>query len=332
MILNTIRRRFLVTGGAGFLGTHVCELLLQRGDAVICVDNMRSGHLRNLETLRGNPSFRYIDADISEAIPLPTFREIDGIFNLACPASPPDYQRDPIQTFRTSVFGAINVLELARKLDVPILQASTSEVYGDPNQHPQTESYWGNVNPVGVRSCYDEGKRAAETLFFDYARSHGVQIRVARIFNTYGPRMRPDDGRVVSNFVVQALLGRDITLYGGGRQTRSFCYRDDLVGGLLRLIDCPEASDAPVNLGNPDEFTIAQLAELVLELTGSRSRCVELPMPSDDPRQRKPDIARAQALLGWRPIVSLRDGLIPTIEFFDRLLAELPDQAQLGAA
>lgn len=313
-------RRFIVTGGAGFLGSHLCDRLLARGDRVLCVDNMRSGDPRNIAGLLRHPRFEFLDADVVVPLPRLACRDADGIFNLACPASPPDYQRDPVQTFRTSVLGAMNLLELARALRIPILQASTSEIYGDPEQHPQREEYRGNVNPIGLRACYDEGKRAAETLFFDYARSYGVEIRVARIFNTYGPRMRADDGRVVSNFIVQALRGEDITLYGGGRQTRSFCYRDDLVEGLIRLMDCPEAAAAPVNLGNPEEFTIAELAAIVLELTGSPSRCVDLPLPSDDPRQRCPDISRAEALLGWRPTVSLREGLVPTIEFFAALL------------
>ena len=323
--------RTCVTGGAGFLGSHLCERLLDGGQSVVCVDNLRSGAARNIAHLHARSGFEFVNWDVEEPLPAAVREGLSGIFNLACPASPPDYQRDPVQTFRTSVLGAMNLLEVARERGIPILQASTSEVYGDPHQHPQAEGYWGNVNPIGVRSSYDEGKRAAETLFFDYARFHGVDIRVARIFNTYGPRMRPEDGRVVSNFIVQALRGENVTLYGGGVQTRSFCYRDDLVDGLLRLMDCRAAADGPVNLGNPDEFTVAELAEIVLEMTGSPSRRIDLPMPSDDPRQRKPDIARATALLGWSPAVKLRDGLVKTIDYFDALLSGR-DVEQRGAA
>jgi UDP-glucuronate decarboxylase len=324
-LINTIEvlqeKKICVTGGAGFLGSHLCERLVDRGASVLCVDNMRSGGIHNVAHLQERPNFSFLNWDVENPLPAPVRRELGAIFNMACPASPPDYQRDPVQTFRINVLGAMNLLDVAREQSIPILQASTSEVYGDPYQHPQQESYWGHVNPIGIRSCYDEGKRAAETLFFDYARSYGVDIRVARIFNTYGPRMRPEDGRVVSNFVVQALQGEDITIYGGGVQTRSFCYRDDLVEGLLRLMDCPAAAAAPVNIGNPGEFTIAELADIVLEMTGSRSRRVDLPMPSDDPRQRKPDITRAGELLGWAPTVSLRAGLEKTIDYFDALLA-----------
>jgi UDP-glucuronate decarboxylase len=314
--------RVLVTGGAGFLGSLLCRRLLDRGESVLCLDNLRSGSLNNLNALLADPAFEFLRADVSEPISRHAVGRLTAIYNLACPASPPDYQRDPVQTFRTSVLGAMNLLELAREFDIPILQASTSEIYGDPEIHPQRETYWGNVNPIGVRSCYDEGKRAAETLFFDYSRCRGVEIRVARIFNTYGPGMRADDGRVVSNFIIQALLGRDLTLYGDGSQTRSFCYRDDLVEGLLRLMDCPSAADAPVNLGNPGEFTVAELADIVIELTGSRSRCVHRPLPGDDPRQRRPDIDRARELLDWEPSVPLREGLARTVSHFERVIAD----------
>jgi len=305
-------KRVLVTGGAGFIGSHLCRRLLARGDEVLCVDNFYTGRRENIRDLVANPLFEVLRHDVT----FPLYVEVDQIFNLACPASPRHYQYDPVQTTKTSVHGAINMLGLAKRLRAPILQASTSEVYGDPEVHPQPESYWGRVNPVGPRSCYDEGKRCAETLFFDYHRQHGLGIRVARIFNTYGPNMQPDDGRVVSNFIVQALLGEDITLFGDGTQTRSFCYVDDMVEALLRLMDNPENSPGPVNLGNPGEFSIRELAEKVLRLTGSRSRLVFHPLPADDPRQRQPDIAEARRLLGWEPATALEEGLARTIAYF----------------
>lgn len=311
-------RRVLVTGGAGFVGSHLCERLLERGNEVLCIDNFFTGTRSNVAHLVGNPSFELLRHDVT----FPLYVEVDEIYNLACPASPVHYQFDPVQTTKTSVHGAINMLGLARRLKAKILQASTSEVYGDPGVHPQPEEYWGHVNPIGPRSCYDEGKRCAETLFFDYHRQHALRIKVARIFNTYGPRMHPNDGRVVSNFIVQALSGEPITLYGEGDQTRSFCYVDDLVEGLIRLMDTPDAVTGPVNLGNPNEFTIRQLAELVVELTGSPSQLVHRPLPQDDPRQRQPDIAKAKALLDWEPTLPLREGLIKTIGYFDGLLSE----------
>jgi UDP-glucuronate decarboxylase len=316
-------RKTLVTGGAGFLGSHLIDRLLARGDEVICVDNFFTGTKRNIQHLLGHPRFELMRHDVT----FPLYLEVDHIFNLACPASPVHYQHDPVQTTKTSVHGAINMLGLAKRVKARIFQASTSEVYGDPTVHPQPETYWGHVNPIGVRSCYDEGKRCAETLFFDYYRQHQLDIRVARIFNTYGPRMHPQDGRVVSNFIVQALKGEDITIYGEGRQTRSFCYVDDLIEGFIRFMDLPAAPDGgpgfpgPLNLGNPGEFTIRQLAELVLELTGSPSRLVFKPLPSDDPMQRQPDITQARELLGgWSPQVTLREGLIRTIAHFDKML------------
>jgi UDP-glucuronate decarboxylase len=310
-------RRVLVTGGAGFLGSHLCEALLARGDEVLCVDNFYTGRRRNIAHLLDDRGFEVLRHDIT----FPLYVEVDRIFNLASPASPVHYQFDPIQTTKTNVVGAVNMLGLAKRLRVPVLQASTSEVYGDPAVHPQPESYWGNVNPIGPRSCYDEGKRCAETLFFDYRRQVGLAIKVVRIFNTYGPRMHPDDGRVVSNFIVQALKGADITLYGDGSQTRSFCYVDDLVAGLIAMMETPADVTGPINLGNPAEFTMRELAELVKELTGSKSALVHRPLPEDDPRQRKPDIARAEAALNWRPTVALRDGLARTIAYFDALLS-----------
>ncbi len=310
-------RRVLVTGGAGFVGSHLCERLLERGDEVLCIDNFFTGARSNVAHLLGNPGFELLRHDVT----FPLYVEVDEIYNLACPASPVHYQFDPVQTTKTSVHGAINMLGLARRLKAKILQASTSEVYGDPVVHPQPEEYWGHVNPIGPRSCYDEGKRCAETLFFDYHRQHALRIKVARIFNTYGPRMHPNDGRVVSNFIVQALAGEPITLYGEGDQTRSFCYVDDLVEGLIRLMDTPDAVTGPVNLGNPNEFTIRQLAELVVELTGSKSELVHRPLPQDDPRQRQPDITKAKALLDWQPTLPLREGLIKTIGYFDGLLS-----------
>jgi UDP-glucuronate decarboxylase len=310
------RKRILVTGGAGFLGSHLIDRLLTAGHEVLCVDNLFTGTKRNIEHLHGQPRFEFMRHDVT----LPLFVEVDEIYNLACPASPIHYQHDPVQTTKTSVHGAINLLGLAKRLRCRILQASTSEVYGDPAEHPQRESYWGNVNPIGIRSCYDEGKRCAETLFFDYHRQHGLQIKVARIFNTYGPRMHPADGRVVSNFIVQALNGQPITLYGNGQQTRSFCYVDDLVDGLMRLMDSPPDFTGPVNLGNPAEFTIKQLAQLVIEQTGSQSELVYKPLPQDDPQQRRPDISLAGARLSWAPRVPLADGLKPTIAYFKGML------------
>jgi len=310
------RRRVLVTGGAGFLGSHLCERLLARGDEVLCVDNFFTGTRDNLATLLGHPRFEVLRHDIT----FPLYVEVDAIFNLACPASPIHYQFDPVQTTKTSVHGAINMLGLAKRTRARILQASTSEVYGDPEEHPQTEAYWGRVNPIGLRSCYDEGKRCAETLFFDYHRQHRLQIKVARIFNTYGPRMHPNDGRVVSNFIVQALTGNPITLYGDGAQTRSFCYVDDLVDGLIRLMDSGEDVTGPINLGNPDEYSMRDLARTILDLTGSTSRIVHEPLPSDDPLQRRPDIGRARALLDWAPVTPLHAGLRRTIEYFEALL------------
>ncbi len=322
--------RVLVTGGAGFIGSHLCERLLAGGAEVLCVDNYYTGRRDNIRHLLADPKFEVLRHDVT----FPLYTEVDRIYNLACPASPVHYQFDPVQTTKTSVMGAINMLGLAKRLKVPILQASTSEVYGDPAVHPQPESYWGNVNPVGIRSCYDEGKRCAETLFFDYHRQHRVQIKVVRIFNTYGPRMHPDDGRVVSNFIVQALTGQPITLYGEGTQTRSFCYVDDLVDGFLRLMNTDAEVTGPINLGNPDEFTMRELADLVQELTGTASTVVHKPLPADDPRQRQPDIAQARAMLGWGPKVKLREGLGRTIAYFDRLLSKAPrvaDVVQLSA-
>jgi UDP-glucuronate decarboxylase len=310
--------RILVTGGAGFIGSHLCEQLLNRGAEVLCVDNFFTGARGNIRHLLSNPDFELIRHDVT----FPLYVEVDQIYNLACPASPVHYQYDPVQTTKTSVHGAINMLGLAKRTGARILQASTSEVYGDPSVHPQVEGYWGNVNPIGPRSCYDEGKRCAETLFFDYWRQHRLDIKVARIFNTYGPRMHPNDGRVVSNFVVQALRGEDITLFGDGAQTRSFCYVDDLVDGLIRLMGTDKAVTGPINLGNPVEFTIRQLAETVLEMTGSRSSIVYRPLPVDDPRQRQPDIQLATSALHWTPSTQLREGLGRTIAYFTQLLRE----------
>src|SRR5262245_9694546 len=309
-------RRVLVTGGAGFIGSHLCERLLDRGDEVLCVDNFYTGTRHNVHHLLSNRRFELTRHDIC----FPLYVEVDQIFNLACPASPVHYQFDPVQTTKVSVHGAIHMLGLAKRVKAKSLQASTSEVYGDPAVHPQKEDYWGNVNPVGLRSCYDEGKRCAETLFFDYRRQHGLPIKVARIFNTYGPGMHPQDGRVVSNFVMQALRNDDITVYGEGNQTRSFCYVDDLVDGLIRLMETPQEVTGPMNLGNPTEFTIRELAETVISLTGSSSKIVYQPLPEDDPRQRCPDITMAKEVLGWTPRVELRDGLAKTIEYFDQLL------------
>jgi UDP-glucuronate decarboxylase len=306
------QKRVLVTGGAGFLGSHLCQRLLADGNDVICLDNFFTGRKQNVAHLLGQPQFEVMRHDVT----FPLYVEVDEIYNLACPASPVHYQHDPVQTTKTSVHGAINMLGLAKRLRCKILQASTSEVYGDPEVHPQSESYWGRVNPIGRRSCYDEGKRCAETLFFDYHRQHGLKIKVARIFNTYGPRMHEDDGRVVSNFIVQALSGRPITLYGDGQQTRSFCYVDDLIDGLVRLMGSPDDLTGPVNVGNPQEFTIRQLAEKVIKLTGSRSELAFQPLPSDDPRQRRPDISLAKSALGWAPSISLDEGLPKTIAYF----------------
>ena len=303
----------LITGGAGFLGSHLADRLVGDGHSVICLDNFFTGSKNNIRHLIGHPRFELIRHDVT----FPLYIEVDEIYNLACPASPVHYQHDPVQTTKTSVHGAINMLGLAKRLKARIFQASTSEVYGDPAVHPQPESYWGNVNPVGPRSCYDEGKRCAETLFFDYHRQHGLEIKVARIFNTYGPRMHPNDGRVVSNFVVQALKGEAITIYGDGRQTRSFCYCDDLIEGFVRLMNSPKDVTGPVNLGNPGEFTMLELAELVIELTGSKSKLVHLALPQDDPKQRRPDIAMAKRELGWEPKVQLREGLGETLGYFD---------------
>ncbi len=316
MVLAT--RRVLVTGGAGFLGSHLCGRLLDAGHEVVCVDNFYTGTKANIAGFIGHPQFEVLRHDIT----FPLYVEVDEIYNLACPASPIHYQFDPVQTTKTSVHGAINVLGLAKRLKVRVLQASTSEVYGDPTRHPQSEDYWGNVNPIGPRSCYDEGKRCAETLFFDYHRQHRLRIKVARIFNTYGPRMHPNDGRVVSNFVVQALLNEPITIYGQGRQTRSFCYVDDLIDGLIRLMESDDSVTGPINLGNPVEFSILELAEKIIELTGSRSRLDFKPLPPDDPKQRQPDIARARQILGWEPTTDLAAGLQRTIAYFDQFLRD----------
>ena len=314
-----LRKRILVTGGAGFLGSHLCGRLLADGHDVICVDNFFTGSKDNIADLLDNPYFESMRHDVT----FPLYVEVDEIYNLACPASPIHYQFDPVQTTKTSVHGAINMLGLAKRVKAKIFQASTSEVYGDPTVHPQPEHYWGNVNPIGPRSCYDEGKRCAETLFFDYRRQHGLRIKVARIFNTYGPRMHPNDGRVVSNFIVQALRNQPITLYGDGTQSRSFCYVDDLIEGFVRLMNSPDDLAGPVNLGNPGEFTMTELAENILDLTGSRSVFVHEPLPQDDPRQRQPDIALARRELGWEPKVALREGLRPTIAYFEELLRRL---------
>jgi UDP-glucuronate decarboxylase len=314
----TTGKRVLVTGGAGFIGSHLCDRLLDAGNDVLCVDNFFSSTRRNVERLMGNCRFELVRHDVT----FPLYVEVDEIYNLSCPASPVHYQFDPVQTTKTSVIGAINMLGLAKRLKAKVLQASTSEVYGDPAVHPQTEDYWGNVNPIGFRACYDEGKRCAETLFFDYRRQHGLQAKVVRIFNTYGPSMHPHDGRVVSNFIVQALKGENITIYGDGSQTRAFCYVDDLVEGLMRMMATGPDVTGPINLGNPGEFTIRELAQTVIELTGSKSRIVTARLPSDDPKQRQPNISQAQELLGWTPATQLRDGLTRTIAYFDALLAE----------
>jgi UDP-glucuronate decarboxylase len=313
-----LAERVLVTGGSGFLGSHLCDRLLAEGAEVLCVDNFFTGTRRNIEHLLDIRRFELM----RHGVTFPLHVEVDQIYNLACPASPIHYQHDPVQTTKTSVIGAINMLGLAKRLKVKILQASTSEVYGDPSVHPQPEEYWGNVNPIGPRSCYDEGKRCAETLFFDYRRQHHVGIKVARIFNTYGPRMHPNDGRVVSNFIVQALRGHDITIYGDGLQSRAFCYVDDLIDGLVRLMRTADDVTGPLNLGNPEEFSMRELATVIIDLTGSRSKIVHRPLPQDDPRQRRPDISRAADLLGWAPRTPLRQGLANTIGYFERLLIE----------
>lgn len=310
------KTRVLVTGGAGFLGSHLCDRLLRDGYDVICLDNLFTGSKDNIRHLLGNPYFEFIRHDVTQ----PIYVECDQIYNLACPASPKWYQKDPIYTFKTSVYGAMNCLGLAKRTGARILQASTSEIYGDPLMHPQPESYWGNVNTTGIRSCYDEGKRAAETLFFDYHRKDKVDIKVLRIFNTYGPRMDIGDGRVVSNFIVQALKGENITIYGDGQQTRSFCYVDDLIEGMLRMMNSSAGFTGPVNIGNPGEFTIRELAEIIVDLIGSRSRIIYEPLPSDDPIQRKPLIDLAEKELGWEPTISLKDGLVKTIEYFTQIM------------
>ena len=313
-----LSERIMITGGCGFLGSHLCEQMLAKGHEVICVDNCFTGTKRHIRNLLDHHRFEFLRHDVT----FPLYVEIDQIFNMACPASPIHYQYDPVQTVKTSVHGAINMLGLAKRVKAKILQASTSEIYGDPEIHPQTESYWGRVNPIGLRACYDESKRCAETLFFDYHRQHKLKIKVARIFNTYGPRMHPNDGRVVSNFIVQALKNAPITIYGDGGQTRAFCYVDDLVDGLIRLMETPDEFTGPVNLGNPVEFTILELARNVIELTGSNSKIVHEPLPQDDPKQRKPDISLAKNVLQWEPKVALEQGLKKTIAYFDKLLSE----------
>jgi UDP-glucuronate decarboxylase len=323
-----IQQRILVTGGAGFLGSHLCERLLAEGGDVLCADNFFTGTRKNIEHLLDHKHFELMRHDVT----FPLYVEVDEIYNLACPASPIHYQRDPVQTTKTSVHGAINMLGLAKRVKAKILQASTSEVYGDPHVHPQPEEYWGHVNPVGPRSCYDEGKRCAETLFFDYLRQHNLRIKVARIFNTYGPRMHPNDGRVVSNFITRALLDRDLTVYGDGTQTRSFCYVDDLIDALVKLMATPDRVTGPINIGNPSECSMVELAALIIELTGTRSRTVHHPLPENDPRQRRPDISRAQELLAWAPHTRLRDGLIRTISYFEKLLSENEVRAALIAS
>ncbi len=315
---NYHRKRILITGGAGFLGSHLCERLLDAGHEVLCLDNFFTGTRDNITHLLDHHRFELMRHDVT----FPLYVEVDEIYNLACPASPIHYQHDPVQTTKTSVHGAINMLGLAKRTRASILQASTSEVYGDPEVHPQPESYWGHVNPIGFRSCYDEGKRCAETLFFDYRRQHNLNIKVARLFNTYGPHMHPHDGRVVSNFIVQALKGEDITLYGDGQQTRSFCYVDDLIEALIRLMATPDDFTGPMNLGNPDEFTIRELAEKIIALTGSKSRLINTPLPQDDPRQRRPDIHLARDVLDWEPAIKLEEGLKHTITYFDKMVRD----------
>ncbi len=316
-----VRKVALVTGGAGFIGSHLCDRLIADNQDVICLDNFFTGTKQNISHLIGNPQFEFLRHDIT----MPLYVEVDIIYNLACPAAPIHYQDDPVQTTKTSVHGAINLLGLAKRLRCPIFQASTSEIYGDPKIHPQTEDYWGNVNPIGTRACYDEGKRCAETLFFDYHRQFNLEIKVARIFNTYGPRMHLKDGRVVSNFIVQALRGEPITIYGDGKQTRSFCYVDDIIEGFIQFINSPQELIGPVNLGNPIEFTIEQLADLVIEMTGSRSKLTHLSLPEDDPRQRRPDVSVAREQLSWSPSTTLREGLRSTIDYFDQLISNKVD-------
>lgn len=316
MKLNPVAKRILVTGGAGFLGSHLCDRLVDAGHDVLCIDNFFTGRRTNVAHLLGHPNFELMRHDVT----FPLYVEVDEIYNLACPASPIHYQHDPIQTTKTSVHGAINMLGLAKRLKAKILLASTSEVYGDPSVHPQTEDYWGNVNPIGIRSCYDEGKRCAETLFFDYHRQIGLEIKVARIFNTYGSRMHPNDGRVVSNFIIQALKGKDITIFGTGQQSRSFCHQEDLINGLIALMESAPETTGPINLGNPVEFTMLELAETVIELTGSNSKLVFMDLPQDDPRQRCPDITRAKTQLNWQPTIPLREGLQKSIPYFEQLI------------
>jgi UDP-glucuronate decarboxylase len=315
-IVNPTSKRILVTGGAGFLGSHLCDRLVKADHDVLCIDNYFTGRRGNISHLMDAPNFELVRHDVT----FPLYVEVDEIYNLACPASPIHYQHDPVQTTKTSVHGAINMLGLAKRLNAKIMQASTSEVYGDPDIHPQPESYWGNVNPIGIRSCYDEGKRCAETLFFDYHRQHKLRIKVARIFNTYGPRMHPRDGRVVSNFIMQALKNEDITIFGDGRQTRSFCYCDDLIEAFIRLMDTPDDVTGPINTGNPGELSMLELAETVIELTGTKSKIVHKPLPQDDPKQRQPDITLARKHLDWEPKVPLREGLVPTIAYFESLV------------
>ena len=314
--MKKIKRKILVTGGAGFIGSHLCERLLNEGNEVICLDNYFTGSKSNIIHLLDNPYFELIRHDVSN----PIYIEVDEIYNLACPASPVHYQHDAIQTVKTSVMGAINMLGLAKRLNIKVLQASTSEVYGDPTIHPQVESYWGNVNPIGIRSCYDEGKRCAETLFMDYHRQNNVKIKIIRIFNTYGPNMNPNDGRVVSNFIVQALQNKDITIFGDGTQTRSFQYVDDLIEGMVKMMATDDSVTGPVNIGNPVEFTMLELANQIIELTGSKSKIIYMPLPSDDPKQRKPDISLAKETLDWEPKIKLRDGLIKTIQYFEKII------------
>ena len=314
-------KRILVTGGGGFLGSYLCEKLLEANNEVICLDNFYTGSKRNIYHLLDDHRFELIRHDVT----FPVYLEVDEIYNLACPASPIHYQRDPVQTVKTCVHGAINMLGLAKRIKAKILQASTSEVYGDPAVHPQVESYWGNVNPIGIRSCYDEGKRCAETLFHAYRIQGNLPIKIVRIFNTYGPRMHPHDGRVVSNFILQALRNEDITIYGDGSQTRSFCYRDDLIGAMIRMMATPDEVTGPVNIGNPGEFTIRELAETIIDITGSSSKIVRMPLPADDPKQRRPDITKARELLGWQPVTPLREGLAKTVAYFEQLLREDPE-------
>jgi UDP-glucuronate decarboxylase len=315
-IINPTSKRIMVTGGAGFLGSHLCDRLVEAGHDILCIDNYFTGRRGNVSHLMDAPNFELIRHDVT----FPLYVEVDEIYNLACPASPIHYQHDPVQTTKTSVHGAINMLGLAKRLDAKIMQASTSEVYGDPDIHPQPETYWGNVNPIGIRSCYDEGKRCAETLFFDYNRQHNLRIKVARIFNTYGPRMHPYDGRVVSNFIMQALKNEDITIFGDGRQTRSFCYCDDLIEAFIRLMDTPDDVTGPINIGNPGEFSMLELAQTVIELTGTKSKIVHKPLPQDDPKQRQPNITLAKKHLDWEPKVPLREGLVSTIAYFENLV------------